>query len=251
MDHRNMAKRLAAVQEILASERVDKATFESLRKLLQGIDPKLDAVLGAAGKAFKHADQLLKGDVLELMLGNILDVTPEDKKRKKAILFFLKFWNDLKSEVARVEKEMNNARTNHTNPIGSIVSLAKGPLGIITLIAAAVVALKVTEVSVRIQNVGCRPITPVTNMSVSIPGLMLPNETIAPGGEGVAKIPPLTARVDATDPRLVRLFMYGLTFDFSLESTDIRLIFDGKTLNGEVTTIRLGEMKEHVLSIQC
>jgi hypothetical protein len=251
MDHKGIAKRLAAAQEILAAERIDKATFESFRKLLSGIDPKLDTVLSAAGKAFKQADQLLKGDVLELMLENIPDVTPEDKKRKKAILFFLKFWNDLKSEVARVEKEMSDAKATHTSPVGKIASLAKGPLGVITLIAVAVVALKATEVSVRIQNVGCKPITPVTNMSVRIPGLTLPNETIAPGGEGVAKIPPLTARVDATDPNLVRLNMYGMTFDFSLESTDIRLIFDGKTLNGEVTTIRLGEMKEHVLSIQC
>ncbi len=246
-----MAKRVAAAQEILAAERVDKATFESLRKLLQGIDPKLDAVLGAAGKAFKQADQLLKGDVLELMLGNIPDITPEDKKRKKAILFFLKFWNDLKGEVARVEKEMNNARASHTSPVGKIVSLAKGPLGIITLIAVAVVALKVTEVSVRIQNVGCRPITPVTSMAVKIPGLTLPSETIASGSEGVAKLPPLTARVDATDPNLVRLGMYGMTFDFSLERADILLLFDGEKLNGDVTTIRLGEAKEHVLVIEC
>lgn len=238
-----MAKRLAAAQEILAARELDRATFESLRKLLAGINPRIDAVLAAAGKAFKQADQLVQGDVLELVLEGIPDATPEDKKRKKAILLFLKFWNDLKSEVTRVEKEMGHP--------GNILAGAKGPLGIITLIAAAIVALKATEVTVRIQNAGCRPMTPVTNFSVNVPGLQLPKETIPSGGAGIAKLPPLTANVDATDPNFIRLTMYGMMQTFALESADIQLIFDGKMLNGVHTKIDLGSSKEHTLVIQC
>lgn len=246
-----MAKRLAGAQEILAAERIDRATFESLRKLLHGIDPKLDTILASAGKAFKHADQLINGDVVELMLEHIPDVTPEDKKRKKAILLFIKFWNDLKGEVARVEKEVNQGRASHTSPVGKIAALAKGPLGVITLIAVAVVALKMTEVTVRIQNINCRPMTPVANFSISIPGLKLPDQTIPPGGEGIAKLPPLTVNVDATDPHVVQLMMYGLTQTFALEDSSIRLVFDGNVLNGVSTKINLGEAKEHTLVVQC
>jgi hypothetical protein len=251
MDHKAMARRIEAAQAILTAKELDHSSFESLRKLLAGIDPKLDTVLASAGKAFRNADQLLKGDVMELVLENIPDVTPEDKKRKKAILLFLKFWNDLKSEVARVEKELAHAQSSHTNPAGNILAAAKGPLGLITLIAVGIVALKMTEVTVRIQNSGCDPMTPVANFSVNIPGLRLPKETIATGGEGIAVLPPLTATVNATNANLVRLNLYGMTYDFGLSDPGIRLIFDGQTLNGTTTKIDLGSAKEHTLLVQC
>lgn len=211
-----MVKRLAAAQEILSAQQLDRATFESLRKLLSGIDAKLDTALAAAGKAFKNADQLIKGDVLELVLESIPDVTPEDKKRKKAFLLFLKFWNDLKDEVSRVEKEVGHPE--------NILAKAKGPLGIVTLIAVGVVAYKATGVTVHIQSTHC---------SAKLPAKVI--------------LPPVFVTVDATGQDM-RVAGYGVSYSVS---TNASVVFDGMVLNGATTTIDLGSQKEHTLVVQC
>ena len=254
MDYKRIEKRLAAAHAILQADTINRATFDSLKTLLSGVNPKVDTLLASTGKAFKHADQLQKGDIIELTLEAWPDVTPEDKKRKKAILLFFRLWNDLKSEVARVQKEFDKSHTSGQGSAGAwgnILAAAKGPLGIITLIAIGFVVLRMTEVSIVIQNNGCQPIVPVTSIAVNIPGLKLPAETIPDGGQAVAKLPPLSLSVDATSPSLVRLTMYGIKYDFGLGSSGIGLVFDGQTLNGKTTSINLASQKEHTLAISC
>ncbi|MEK7129946.1 MAG: hypothetical protein AAB803_02905 [Patescibacteria group bacterium] len=255
MSYQSIEKRVLAAQDILQAKEINRATFESLRSLLSGIHPRIDRTLSAAGTSLKHIDQIQKGDAIGLVVESLPEITPEQKKRKKAILLFLKFWNDLKGEVSRIEKELGQAKIakSHgtTRAMGRIWAGAKGPLGIITLVAAGIVALKATEVSIVIKNVGCRPMTPMGSIAVNIPGLMLPSETIPTGGEAVAKLPPLHVSVDATSPNQVQLKMYGLTYNFSLETSDIRLIFDGKILNGTKTSLNLGSQKQHTLVAKC
>ena len=255
MDHRSAEKRLRVAGELLASREFTPSTVHSLHALLSGINPKLDEKLGALEKTAKHVEHMQKGNAIDLVVESMPEMTPEQKKRKKAILLFLKFWNDLKAEVSRIEKEFGQAKSakSHgtTRAMGRIWAGAKGPLGIITLVAAGIVALKATEVSIVIKNAGCRPMTPVTSVAVNIPGLLLPSETIPTGGEAVAKLPPLTVSVDATSPTQVLLTMYGIKYNFSLETSDIRLIFDGKILNGTKTSLNLSAQKQHTLVAEC
>lgn len=255
MNSQTIEKRVRAAADLLQAKEINRATFESLRSLLSGIHPRIDRTLASLSASWKHVEHLQKGDTIELVVESIPEITPEQKKRKKAILLFLKLWNDLKGEVKRIEKELTQAKgaahQSNARSVGRIVSGAKGPLGIITLVAAGVVLLKATEISIIIKNSGCRPMTPVASVAVNIPGLMLPSETIPDGGEAVAKLPPLTVSVDATSPTQVLLTMYGIKYNFSLETSDIRLIFDGKTLNGTKTSLNLGAQKQHTLVAQC
>lgn len=249
MDYKVIEKRLQAAHAILQVKTIDRATFDSLKTLLSGVHPRIDKILGEAGKAFKHADQLQKGDVIELVLETIPEATPEDKKRKKAILLFLKWWNDLKSEVARVQKEFDKDpdTKHHSNSWGNILGAAKGPLGIITVVAAGVVLLQVSEVSVTIKNMGCDTIAPP---AIRIPGLKLPS-SIPTNGEAVAKVPPLTVTVDATRSNSINLTAYGIQRDFSLGSQRMQFVFDGKILNGTSTIINLASQKDHTLVVTC
>lgn len=241
MDYKAVEKRIRAAQAIVSSKEISRNQFRELRTLISGINPKLDKILAQADKAFT-------GDVIELTLEHLPEMTPEQKKKKKALLLFLKYWKDLQSEIDRVEKEL---RANQPNTTGRILSAAKGPLGLITAVAALVAVMKVSEVSVTIKNIDCRPIAPPTGIALNIPGLKVPNETIPRGGEAIAKLPGLSATVDATSPNNIQLKIYGMTFNFNLESSGIRLFFDDKLLNGSSTTINLGEQKTHTLTIRC
>lgn len=248
MDYKSVENRLTAAHTILQADSIDRSAFDSLKALLSGINPKVDKALAAAGKGFKHLDQLQKGDIIELTLEAWPDVTPEDKKRKKAFLLFFKFWNDLKSEVTRVQKELDKSQKSGQGSVGAwgnILGAAKGPLGIITLVAAGVVMLKVTEVSVTIKNIGCDTLTPP---SMSVPGLKLPG-SIPTGGEAVAKIPPLSFTVDATNRNIARVTILGIGYNFPAGS--VRATFDGQELTGAKTDINLGSQKDHTLTIQC
>lgn len=249
-----MGKRLRAAQDILQSDAISRSSFDSLRTLLSGMNAKTDRLLAQASKALKHVEQMQAGDIVELSIEGMPEHTSEEKKRKKFLLLFLKFWNDLKSEVARVEKEFAKSEAQAPqwgDAWGNILKAAKGPLGVITVIAVGVVLLRANEVSVVIKNHGCEPMEPMTSAAVRVPGLMIPSETIMDGGQAVAKLPPLAVSVDATSPSRVRLGMYGMTYDFELKTGGIRLDFDGQQLNGKTMNIKLGLAKEHVLDITC
>jgi len=246
MDAKAIEKRLFAAQQILQNQTVSKETFYALRTLLHGVHPKIDLHLASAGKALTHIEKIQRGDVIALTIESLPEDTVENKKRKKAIIFFLKFWNDLKGEVKRVQAEF------HGNfSIGKIIAGAKGPLGLITLIAAGVAALQLTSVEIRIKNSGCETIHPVVSFPVKIPGLTLPDTPIPSGGEGVAKLPPLTLTADGTKPNAIHLTGYGISYNFTLGTSGISLFFDGQPLNGNKTTLALGSSKEHELLIEC
>lgn len=248
MDYKAIEKRLQAAHTILHADSINRAAFDSLKTLLTGINPKLDKALSEAGKAWKHIDQIQKSDVIALVVEGLPEATVEQKKRKKALLLFFKWWNDLKSEVARVEKELANDpdAKHHSNAWGKIFGLAKGPLGIVTLVAAGVVMLKASEVTVAIKNIGCGVLTPP---SINVPGLKLPG-SVPEGGEIVAKMPPLNFTVDATTGSSARVTILGMPYNFEV-GRRISVTFDGQEIMGKKTNIDLGSQKEHVLVISC
>lgn len=118
--------------------------------------------------------------------------------------------------------------------------------------------LNSAAVSVIIANDGCAPITPVINAPVPIPGISLPTETIADGGQAEAKLPPLTVNVDGSpvgrggsQRNLITLSTLGLTMNYELGGEGIDLIFNGESLVGKQTRINLGDSKIHTLVIKC
>jgi len=240
MDYKVIEKRLQAAQSILHGDSVNRSTFDSLKTLLSGIHPKLDHALAQAGNAIKHIDHIQKSDVIALVAEGLPETTPEDKKRKKAILLFIKLWNDLKNEVARVEKEFASDpdTKHHSNAWGKIFGLAKGPLGVVTL--------KATEVSVTVQNNGCGMLTPP---AINVPGLRLPG-SIPSGGEVIVKTPPFSFTVDTTDKRFTPVTLMGMTYDFGGRPTT-SVLFDGEEIIGFKRLIRLGDSPSHTLEIHC
>ncbi len=256
MDAKTVQKRILAAQELLQKGTLDASTLPTLKTLLYDIHPRLNIAMDTAVKAGSKITHLQKGEVISLALDSIPDLTPQDKKRKKIILLFLGYWNTLKSEVARVEKEIGTdfSTKSFADKAGSawnILGAAKGPLGLITLVAVGVVALKTTEVSVAIHNIGCEPIEPATSVAINIPGLKLPSQSILAGGESVAKLPPLRVHVDASQPTGIRLVAYGMTYNFPAPDRSTRLVFDDVTINGTSTDIDLGSQKQHVLRVEC
>lgn len=253
--------RLRAADKLLQGETTTLGQVQSVRTILKGLNPKLDTLLTSCTNALSNLDKLeklQKGDVITLSAEVLPETTEKEKKRKKALLLFLAQWKQLKGEVARIEKELGNTQsggtktsTQKTMGLGRILGYAKGPLGLITVVAAGLVFLNATSVKIHITNDGCSPVTPVTSVPIRIPGLSLPNETIPDGGTATAVIPRLTVTVDGTDRSNVRLSGYGLNFRFELSGGGIDLLFDGTSLLGRRTTINLGEQPEHQLRVQC
>lgn len=130
---------------------------------------------------------------------------------------------------------------------GAFGVLAGGAL----VVGAAAALLSFTAVKIVIKNRGCDPIQPVVYMPVSIPGLSLPYHVIADGGEGVAKLPPISLKVSSSAVGDIRLSAVGINLSFNLESSNIDLIFNSQSLLGRETSIDLGKQKSHELVVSC
>lgn len=122
----------------------------------------------------------------------------------------------------------------------------------VVAVGAAIIYLKSNAVAVTIKNQGCSPIQTVAWLPpVTLPGLQLPTGPIPSGGQATAKLPPLSFTVDNTDPNEIILRAFGMTLRFSLASAGITLVFDGSSLLNRLSTINLGEQKEHMLVVSC
>ena len=255
MDPKTIRKRVLAAARLLTSPTLSKQKVEDLATLLGGINPRLDHALAEIKRTWSHLDKFQAGEVVELTLEALPIHTEKDKKRKKYLLLLLSLWKDLKAEVKRVEVQAAAAAaTSSAGKAGSlwnVIAGAKGPLGLVTILAAGWVALQVTAVTLTISNQGCSPINPVVNLPFPVAGISLPRETIPDGGSGVATLPPLTVTVDGTASRTVRLTALKLSMNFELGSPGISLTLDGQPLRGRVTTINLGSQKSHSLLISC
>lgn len=255
MNYQNALERVQAAQLILSDTSITKAKFEALRKLLKGLNPKLDTALTSCSTHWNKLLAAERSDVVELVVGELPELTPEQKKRKKLLLLFLSSWKNLNKEVVRVRGELEKAqgdkpKQNQMQAWGNILGVAKGPLGIITLVAAGWVLLEATSVDVTVTNRSCDTISPVSYASIPLPGISLPKEPITNGGSGLVKMPPLSLTVDGTKPGLIGLSALKLNYQFSFPA-GTTLTFDGKVLNGATTSLNLGGQKHHTLVVIC
>lgn len=263
LDPKTNKEKIDAALQLLLDDTTTFAKFEKIRTLIKGINPKIDQSLEICSKGIKTLKRLQTGDIIELTAAGLPEGSPEQKKRKKALLFFISSWKGLKGEVARVQKlyAENSAdgevtKQEHIATAGKLAAASKGPFGLITGLAviiagagAALAFLNFSAVNITIKNQGCSPITPIVKLPVPIPGVKLPTETISSGGTAVASVPPFTVTVDGTQRGSVVLSALKFTMEYNLGSAD--LIFDGQSLVGKSTTINLGSSKNHELILRC
>lgn len=250
-------EKIEAAYRLLTEETTSFGKFEKVRTLVKGLNPKIDQTLTDASAVISKIRKVQKGEVIELAIEGLGEDTPQKKKRKKALLLFLARWKTLKAEVKRVG-EIYQSDGTKLEKTARVAHGAKGPWGLLTGLAVGAVAvggvlayLNSAAVSVIIKNNGCAPITPVINSPVSIPGISLPTVTIDDGGQGEAKLPPLTVAVDGNRRDLITISTLGFSMNYELGGEGINLIFDGESLVGRQTTINLGESKTHELVIKC
>lgn len=264
LDPKTNKEKIDAALQLLLENTTTVAKFEKIRTLIKSINPNVDKHLESCSKAIKIIHRIQTGDVIELTATNLPEETKEQKKRKKALLFLISSWKNLKGEVARVEKLLKeqNAHGKVTSgdklaTFGKVAATSKGPFGLITAVAVVVVGvgavlayLNSASVNITIKNQGCAPLVPVVKLPVSIPGIKLPTETIPSGGQAIASVPPFTVNVDGTRNGVVVISAFKFTMEYDLR-TYTNLIFDNQSLVGKNTTLNLGFSKTHELIISC
>lgn len=131
--------------------RLTLQTFKEACGLLQGINPKIDAVLKKADYVSRTLTFLKGGDALGFAVSNIKVKTEKDKKKKEKLLFFIDLVNDLREDidVARVRLEAGKAGRFVDHPLrqsghsmvtaSSLSGIAN--VGMATIMATAVVAV--------------------------------------------------------------------------------------------------------------
>lgn len=144
MENKDIKTRILAANKLLTEETTTREKFEAIRALIKGINPRLDKTLEASSKALSDLEKVQKGDFVQLSAEALPEETEEEKKRKRAILLFIKSWKDLQSEVERVRMELGKEGQTPAEQVSSmarIISLVKGPFGIITIAAVVIVGV--------------------------------------------------------------------------------------------------------------
>lgn len=253
---KEMRKRLQAAQILLLEPSTTREKFSAMCRMMSGIDSRIDAHLFALERHLSMWDKVSSGDVIGLSAEHLPENTEEEKKRKKWLLLFINGWRQLQSEVTRVQAELSSAHSSPTGDkashFGKILHFAKGPFGIITFLAfSAVVAAQATAVTITIQNKGCGTMRPSSSFPISLPGLKLPAEPIAPGGSADVVIPGFTVNVDGSQKEAVVLSILNYTLSFQLPNNVKDVTLNGASLLGKKTTVKLSEKNQHILSLIC
>ncbi|MBI2594584.1 hypothetical protein HYW39_02700 [Candidatus Curtissbacteria bacterium] len=139
MDLASQKQKIEAAYSLLSAESTTVEKFDSASKLLAGINPKIDKKLQVCAEALLIIANIQRGEIIDLSARNLPEKTEEQKKRKRAILAFIKTFKELKGEVERVKKELQNLNQSTTTSLGRIAALAKGPFGLITALALVIV----------------------------------------------------------------------------------------------------------------
>lgn len=247
-------EKFTAALELFTSETTTLDKVQKISTLLKGYNGKLDKQLKTITELSDKIQKIQSGEVITLSAEALPEKTEEEKKRKKLLLLFIKNWKSLQSEVERI-KEIHASGNENLTKTGKTLSNLKGPLGLVTVAAVGIVAigafLNSRSVNILVKNNGCRPFEPVTQNAVNLPGLKLPNKTIASGGQGTVVIPGIDLTVDETSPGIISLsaLNYSKSFNKPYEIKDI--IYDGKSLSGKKTVVKLSNAKTHEVIIRC
>jgi len=123
-------------------------TFKEACGLLEGIDPKIDAILKKADYVSRTLKFLRGDEIIGFVVSNIKVKTKEDEERKEKLLFFIDLVNDIREEVnlalVRV-KAVRVENIRYQNTPANIASAAIGPTSLatvsMTIIAASTIGI--------------------------------------------------------------------------------------------------------------
>ena len=247
MKYQDVLERLSAAQAICSDTSLTPQKFSHLQKLLKGVSPTLDTALSRVVGEWNKLERVQKGEVVSLIAHELPEHTEDEKKRKKAFLFFLSAWKDLQKEVVRVRGELSHQGVRGW---GNILGAVKGPLGIITVLAVGWVLLEATSVEIAVKNNGCDTMYPTSYAHIPLPGISLPKESISNGEAGMVRLPPLNLNVDGTTKGTITLSAFHFNYAFDVPSK-VTITFDGETLNKVKTSLHLGSQKHHDLIVSC
>ncbi len=253
---KELRAQLEAAHTLLGGDTTTLEKIEKLKVLLTGISPALDTKLDAVFKTYSNLKSSLQGDLIHLSVQGLPEVTTEEKKRKKALIVFITSWKTLKSEVSRVQGYYSNSESGGVS-IGSVAKtglFAKGPFGLITLVAVVIVGIGLllcsSTTTIEIQNLGCSPLSVPAELPFKIPGISLPTQPIVSGTPGFITIPKLTVSVRSTSSSISATVL-GQTGSYSLPARVTSVRFDDQSLLNQNTTLRLGDSSNHHLTIEC
>lgn len=145
MKNVTLKEKFDSAYSLLSVDSISIDTFEDVRKLIQGYNPRIDSQLETISHSVVDLKKIFSGDIISLSAAHLPEETEGERKRKKILLFIIKNWNDLLTEVTRVKQEFegNNPNINSSNHLQQVLSSAKGPFGAITLIAIVIVSFSV------------------------------------------------------------------------------------------------------------
>lgn len=171
-------QRIMASYKLLQSDAfITREKFEAIRILVKGIDTQVDKALHACSTALAHLEKIQKNEIIELSAELLPETTEEEKKRKKALLLFIRSWQQLQVEITRVKSELeaanqsDNAHSHSHNQMihySKIAAFAKGPFGILTLAAIAIVGVQLFLANNRTHTLSNNNTPVITQQPVSI-----------------------------------------------------------------------------------
>lgn len=247
-DTQKVNLKLAA--ELLCEDSTTLVKVEKALSLVKGISPKAEKYLNSSVDLIAKINKISEGAVVELSAQNLPEGTKTQKHRKKLILLLVTNLKDFQSEIGRLQA----LQTAPTVGTAKILATLKGPLGLVTVAAAVVVVgaklIDTKTTSITIANFGCRPIPPLTEKAISLPGLKLPDSTISSGGSDTLSIPILPLSVSLS-PGSVALTSIGFSRQFSIPLEYKDVLFDGLSLMNRQTDLKLGSSKTHHLELRC
>lgn len=145
MDLSDRRERLKEASKLLVDQTSTAEKLDSLSIILKGINPKLDKALENCAQAISKIEKIQNSELVELTAESLPENTEEKRKRKRTILLFIKNWKSLRDEIERVRIELegiqDGGEQSHGDKVetfGRITAFAKGPFGIITLIAVVI-----------------------------------------------------------------------------------------------------------------
>lgn len=160
---------------LLQGETISLDTFSQVVTLLKGIHPEIDKKLAVSSEILSKLQKIQNCDVIALSADTLPEETEEEKKRKKALIFFINSIHNLKSEIKRIESELK--KSDNSSKFDRIVYGAKGPFGIITLIAVILVGISLF-VMAKGNTDRQKPTPPNQSKSTSVKVIMFDGKSI-------------------------------------------------------------------------
>ena len=136
-------EKIDSALRLLEEDSTSLEKAKSIITLLGGSSTVIDKRLEQLERVLSALEDVSEGDVIELSGGLIPAESEKEKKRKKALILFIRTWKDLRTEVERVRVELDKSHGQSTKQqVGSASRLmigAKGAFGLVTVVAILIV----------------------------------------------------------------------------------------------------------------